>query len=400
MTLRISTAGLHAQGLQGLLTRQAQVARTQQELVTGTKLLRAADNPSAMAESQRLDHALSTLDQHGRNAGLLEHRLRSQEQAFGDVGNQLTRARELAVQANSPVMSAADRRSIAAELRSIRSEIISIGNRDDGNGRRLFAGARDGVIPFADGGASGVGYAGDDGRNQVEIAPDLSIGDTDAGSDVFMRVRTGDGIVRGIAAAANTGSGVLQASAVTDHAAWGGKSLTVEFTAPGAYRVVDAGGAVLASGAYTPNTTISAGGVQVTLTGAPATGDTFKVERAPTQDVFATLQKLADALDAPATTSAEQARRSNALGAALSDIGTAQDHMLTLRAGTGTRLASLDSAADSRSAGEVSLAQTLSGLRDVDFAEAASKLALQLTALEAAQKTMVRVQSLSLFDKL
>ncbi|HEY5614229.1 MAG TPA: flagellar hook-associated protein FlgL [Lysobacter sp.] len=399
MTLRISTAGLHAQGLQGLLMRQAQVARSQQELVTGTKLFRAADNPSAMAESQRLDHALSTLDQHGRNAGLLEHRLRSQEQALADVGNQLNRARELTVQANSPVLSVTDRKSIADELRSIRSEVLSIGNREDGNGRRLFAGARDGVIPFADNGG-GVSYAGDDGRNRIEVAPDLSLDDTEAGSDVFLRVRTGDGIARGVAGAGNAGSGVLQSSSVTDHAAWAGQSLSVVFTAADTYDVVDTGGTVLASGAYSANTTISAGGVQVTLTGAPSVGDTFTVERAPTRDVFATLQNLADALDAPATTPAEQARRGNALGTALSDIGTAQDHMLTLRSSTGTRLASLDSAADARSAGEVTLSETLAELRDVDYAEAISKLTLQITAMEAAQKTMLRMQSLSLFDKL
>lgn len=399
MTLRISTAGLHAQGLQSLLLRQQQLARTQRELVTGNKLERAADDPSGMAEAQRLDHALSTLEQHGKNAGLLEHRLRSQEQALSDVGDQLNRARELALQANGGVLAASDRKAIAMELRAIRSEVLSIANRDDGAGRRLFAGARDGVMPFADNGAS-ISYAGDDSRNQVDVAPDLAIADTDAGSDVFLRVRTGDGLVSGTAAAGNTGSGVLQASAVTDYATWNGQALRVEFTAPDAYRVLDAVGTVLASGAYVPNTSISAGGVQVTLTGAPATGDTYTVERAATRDVFATLQNLADALDAPATTAGEKARRDNAVGAAIGDLGTAQNHMLSLRAGTGTRLASLDNAAETRSAGDVSLAETLSQLRDVDYAEAASKLTLQLTALEAAQKTMLRVQTLSLFDQL
>lgn len=399
MTLRISTAGLYTQGLQGLLMRQQQVARTQQQLITGNKLEVAADDPTGMAQAQRLDHALATLEQQGKDAGLLEHRLRSQEQALSDVGSHLTRARELAIQANSPVLSDADRKSIADELRSIRSEILSIGNREDGAGRRLFAGSRDGVIPFADNGGS-VSYAGDDGRNLVEVAPDLTVGDTDAGSDVFMRVRTGDGIVRGIAGGANTGTGVLQASAITDHTAWGGRSLRVEFTAPDAYRVVDAAGTVLATGAYTANSTISAGGVQVTLTGAPAAGDTFTVERAPVRDVFATLENLADVLDTPATSPVERARRGNALGAAISDIETAQDHMLSVRAGTGTRLASIDSAADIRGAGDLTLSETLSQLRDVDYAEAASQLAVQLTALEAAQKTMLRVQSLSLFDKM
>jgi len=42
----------------------------------------------------------------------------------------------------------------------------------------------------------------------------------------------------------------------------------------------------------------------------------------------------------------------------------------------------------------------LSHLRDVDYAEAASRLTLQLTALEAAQKTMLRIQGHSLFDKM
>jgi flagellar hook-associated protein 3 FlgL len=399
MTLRISTAGLHMQSLQGLLQRQQQVARTQQQLVTGSKLERAADDPSGMAESQRLDHAISSLEQHGKNAGLLEHRLRSQEQALSDVGDQLMRARELSVQANSAVLSPANRQSIAAELRSIRADLLTIANRDDGAGRRLFAGTRDGVIPFTDNGGS-VGYAGDDGQNRVEVAPDVAIADTDAGSDVFLRVRTGDGVARGVAAAGNTGSGVLHSSAVTNNAAWGGQSLRVEFTAANAYRVLDAGGAVLATGAYVPNTSISAGGVQVTLTGTPAIGDTFTVERAPTRDVFATLQNLADALDAPVTTPTEQAKRDNAVGAAISDLGTAQDHMVSVRASTGTRLASLDNAADARSAGGLSLSETLSQLRDTDFAEAASKLAMQLTALEAAQKTMLRMQSLSLFDKM
>ncbi|MFD0739002.1 flagellar hook-associated protein FlgL [Lysobacter koreensis] len=399
MTLRISTAGLHAQGLNALLQRQQQVARTQQELVSGNKLQRAADDPGGMAQSQRLDHALATLDQHGKNAGLLEHRLRSQESALTDVGSHLTRARELAVQANSAALSATDRQSIAAELRSIRAEVLSIANRDDGAGRRLFAGTRDGVAPFADTGGT-VSYAGDDGQNRIEVAPDHSLADTDPGSEVFLRVRTGDGVVRGSAAGGNTGSGVLQASAVTDHAAWNGQALRVEFTASNAYRVVDAGGAVLASGAYAANTSISAAGVQLTLTGAPATGDAFVVERAPTRDVFATLQNLADALDAPVGSPSERARRDNAVGAAISDLGSAQNHMLALRGGTGTRLAALDSAGDARSAGEVSLAQTLSQLRDVDYAEAASRLALQLTAMEAAQKTMLRVQTLSLFDQL
>ena len=397
--LRISTAGLYAQGLNGLLQQQKAVARTQQELISQSKLHRAADDPSGMAQAQRLDHAVASLAQNGRNANTLEHRLRSQETALTDVGSQLTRARQLAIQANSGALSPADRKLIADELRAIRSEVLSIANRGDGTGRQLFAGTLDGAAPFVDNGGS-VSYAGNDGRNLVQVAPDLSLADTDAGSDVFMRVRSGDGIIRGRADAGNTGGGVLQATSVADHAVWAGRALRVEFTSADAWRVVDDSGAELATGAYVAGSTISAGGMQVTVSGAPAPGDSFAVQRAPAQDVFATLQTLADALDAPASTAADQARRQNAIGAAIGDLDTAQDHMLSLRTTTGTRLASIDNAVDTRDAHGISLAESLSALRDVDIAEAASRLALQMSALEAAQKTMLRVQTMSLFDRM
>ena len=157
---------------------------------------------------------------------------------------------------------------------------------------------------------------------------------------------------------------------------------------------------MLASGAYTDGATLEGAGIQLTLTGTPAAGDRFSVGPAPNRDIFATLDALADALEAPATTAAGRAARGNAVNAALGDLRTAQDHFLTARASTGTRLAALDDATDSRSAYGLGLETVLSNLRDVDPAEAASRLALQSTALEAAQRTLIKVQSMSIFDLL
>src|SRR5690606_40246099 len=101
--------------------------------------------------------------------------------------------------------------------------------------------------------------------------------------------------------------------------------------------------------------TISAGGMQLTLAGTRAVGDSFTVEPAPVRDVFATLQGLADALEAPVSSAAEIARRDNLVGAALGDIATAQDHMLALRSATGSRLAALDGATDTRASTDLTL---------------------------------------------
>lgn len=396
--MRISTAGIYHQGLASLMRRETDVARTQQQLATGSKLTRAADDPSGAAQAQRLDHTLGRLEQYGKTAGLLQGRLEAQESALSDANDYLNRARELTVQANSGGVSADDRKIIANEIRHLRASLIDVGNRDDGNGRALFAGQRDGVTPFADT-AGVVTYSGDDGRNRVDVGPDMAIADTEPGSELFMRTPTGDGVIRGSAAASNTGTGVLQSTSVTDSNAWGGRSLSLQFTAPGNWRVMD-GTTVVGSGTYTDGDTIAVAGVRTRLSGSPAAGDTFALQPAPRRDVFATLQSLADALDAPATTPAQKAALGNALGTALADIGSAQEHFLEARASTGSRLASLEQAADDRAESGVSLHATLSGLRDTDYAEASSRLSLQMTAIEAAQKTMVRVQSLSLFDKL
>jgi flagellar hook-associated protein 3 FlgL len=398
MTLRLSTLGMHQQSLTAMLARQSSVSRSQLELTTQKKLITAADDPSGMAQAQRLDHALATLDQQDKDAALLEHRLRSQEQALADVGTQLDRARELTVQAANDTLSTSDRQSIADELRQIREAILAIANRDDGAGQPLFAGSRDALSPFTLDANGNVSYVGDDGQNQVEVAPGLKVSDTDAGSNLFLRVRTGDGVNAATAGSGNTGSGVLGGSAVTDDSLWNGQSVIVTFTDADSYQILDSAGTVLASGGYAAASTISGAGIQMTISGAPAAGDSFILGKAPNRDIFGTLDTLADALEAPATTDAEKAARRNALNSALGDITTAQDHFLLSRSRTGSRLAALDDATDARSAYGVSLQATLSNLRDVDPAEAASRLSLQQVALEAAQKTMLAVQSKSLFD--
>lgn len=397
--MRISTAGMYAQGLQSMLQRQSEMVRTHEQMTTGRLYSHAGQDPAAASTAQGLDHALAALDSYKTSAGHLDRRLNLQEHALTSANDRIGRARDLIVQANTPTLSAEDRKTISIELRHLREEMISIANSNDGSGRALFAGTRDGVVPFADN-AGTVVYAGNDGQNSVVVAPGLGLADNDPGSALFMRVPTGDGIVRGSAGAANTGSGVLQSASVTNHGAWNGSGITVEFTAADSYRVLDGSGTEIATGTWQSGETISAGGVQMKLGGTPEAGDRFSVTRAPEADIFGTLKSLADALDAPGNTPADAARRTNALNAGLGDLTIAQEHLIGARASTGNRLSALTAAAESRLATGLSLETTLSGLRDVNYAEAASQFTMQLTALEAAQQVTLRIQGLSLFNKL
>lgn len=83
-----------------------------------------------------------------------------------------------------------------------------------------------------------------------------------------------------VATAGSANSGTAAAGAVTVSDATNAALLnnaTVTFTTPSAYQVTDASGNVLDSGAYTSGQPITANGWSLTLTGAPASGDSFSV---------------------------------------------------------------------------------------------------------------------------
>lgn len=402
MNLRLSTNLLHQQGMTQLINQQSRLAAVQKQLTSGSRISQGKDDPAAMAASQRLDHAISTLNQFARNSDRLQSRLEIQDTALSDANGVMTRALELAIQANNTSMSDADRQAISFEIRTLRESMVAIANRDDGNGRALFAGSQDGVRPF-NANQGTVSYSGNDGQIAMDIGLDLAVKDTNPGSVVFMRVRNGDGVVTQSAGTANTGSGVLGNVNVVNSATWGGTPLTVRFTAADAYEVVDGGGNALTppvTGTWAQGQTITARGVDFSVTGRPAAGDTFSIAPSSNQDIFATLQKLADATSIVSTTPAGQAQLANELRGSIASIRTAQEHLLTLRADTGARLSAIEMAAEARASDTVSLAQNLSELKDTDFTEAVSKLTLQLQAMDAAQATIVKLQGMSLFDRL
>lgn len=82
----------------------------------------------------------------------------------------------------------------------------------------------------------------------------------------------------------------------------------------------------------------------------------------------------------------------------IDDMSLAMEHMSSFRAQTGARQNAIDGHRvlndDIVFQGE----KTLSQIQDLDYAEAASRLNLQLTGLQAAQQSFARIQNLSLFN--
>lgn len=394
---RISTGMRYQQSLTSMQTRQASLSKLQQQLGSALKLNTGKDDPVGAGTAVGLDRAVAELERFGKNGEVVRHRLNMQENVMAQAGDLLGRIHVLTVQGSNGALSDADRKTIAAEVRSLRDGLLDLGNTADGMGRYLFGGAQDRDPPFARSGG-GVVYGGDQTQRQVEIAPQMYASDTLPGSEVFLRVRTGDGRLDAAPAAGNDGTGRIGGFTLSDASAWDGGRYRVEFGAGGDYTVLGPRGDAVASGTHIPGEAIGFAGLQLTVSGTPAAGDAFQIGPSETRDIFATLDGLIQTLTLAPTTDAERTAQQNALSRAIRDIDTAQNHFIDTRASGGAELASLDQADELRGALDVTLQTTLSGIRDLDYVDAISRFNLEKVALEAAQLSFTQMQRLSLFD--
>lgn len=398
--MRVSTLSMHQSATNSMLARQTALARTQNQLSTGLKLQSAADDPAAAVHVIELERALAAAKQHETNATHVKNRLQLEEVTIADATGVLQRVRELALRANSPVLDNSDRAMLTAEIRARLNELVAIANRQDVGGDYLFAGFAGNTQPFARAASGSLSYFGDSGERQQLIGPGQKVADGHSGDRVFMKVPEANGTFVTRHASANTGTGIVAVGTVTDRAAWVRDNYTVSFTSPGNYEVRDSASNLVTSGSYTSDSAIQFRGISFTITGAPATGDQFTVRPASNESIFATVDKLVALTATPVANDADKAKLGADLGAVLQQLTQGIDHVLGVRAEIGSRLSAIDVADEARSSFDVENQTLLSQLRDVDYAEAITRMNREMLALQAAQQSYTRLSQLSLFNYL
>lgn len=396
--MRISTNLQFTQSLNALLARQAESFKTQLQLSSGQKINQAADDPVGAGVAVQLDRARAELERFSANSNIVANRLNLAEVALTSFGDRLLRVRELAVQGFNGTQNAESRSAIADELEQQLEAMFALANSDDGSGRYLFAGSQGSAVPFTLGPGGAVLYGGDQVQRSIDVSPSLAIADVAPGTEIFLRVPTGNGTFAARPDATNAGTLVIGSSGLSGSTPWIPDNYTISFDGAGNYSVQDGTAAVIAAGTYTPGEAIEFAGAQLRFFGTPAAGDSFTIEPSPRQDVFATVQGVIDALRQPSATPEQRAAQQNAFFASLEDLALAQDQIIDARSKVGAGLNTLDRTTEERSAQVLSLSSTLSDIRDVNYAEAASRLSQQLLMLEAAQASFVKVQGNSLFN--
>jgi flagellar hook-associated protein 3 FlgL len=399
--MRLSTAAIHRTSIDSILDQQTRLARTQQQVTSGKRFQTSSEDPIAATRAAMLDRTVADNKQFARNSSIIESRLNYAEQSLADVTHLMQSARDLALQGANAPMGQSERRMLATELRQLRGELVDIANRDDGNGEFLFAGTSTGTQPFAST-ATGVNYLGDQTTRFVRVSGSQAIADGHPGNEVFMNIAHANGTFQTAVNAANTGSGTIDVGTLVDPTAWVADNYTLRFTSPTDWVVEDdtlpTPVAVANGTGFVAGQTIQFLGARVTINGTPAANDSFSIQPATATDMFSVLDDLIATLEGGVGLPSDRAVFQQQIGSAIADIDQGLARTLSVRAEVGSRLSAIDHATTARESEAIDLQSLLSELRDVDYAEAISKLNQEYAGLQAAQAAYTKISQLSLFD--
>lgn len=402
--MRVSTSQLYQTATTSMLERQAALNRTQQQLATGSRLLSPADDPLATAQAQGYRQARDLTAQYVANVAAARARLAQGEGALGEAGGVLQDIRERLVQAGDGSLSDADRRALATDLQSRYDELLSIANRQDGQGRYLFAGFREDAAPFVLSGGT-VSYVGDHGTRALEVSPSRTLDVGASGAAIFGNLANGNGTFVTAPDAANAGNASVSVGQVVDRLALTGHDYSIDFTIVGAtttYAVTDLtlGVVVTTGNPFRSGAGMVVDGQQVAVTGSPANGDRFRLAPATAQDMFTPIANAIAALQAPQATPAVQGAYTSARERAIAEIDQGLERVLAARSRFGAGLRELDALEDAHAGAAVQDDAEISRLTALDYAQAVSDFSREQLALEAAQKAFQGATQLSLFKLL
>ncbi len=138
-TINTNVMSLNAQ--RNLNANNTSLATTIQRLSSGLRINSAKDDAAGLAISQRMTTQINGLTVAVRNANDGISLAQTAEGAMEEIGNNLQRIRELAVQAANATNSSTDRAALQSEVTQLASEIDRIAKQADFNGTKLLDGS-------------------------------------------------------------------------------------------------------------------------------------------------------------------------------------------------------------------------------------------------------------------
>jgi len=142
----INTNIMSLNAQRNLNTSSASLASSVQRLSSGLRINSAKDDAAGLAISERFTTQIRGLEVAARNANDGISLAQTAEGALAEIGNNLQRIRELAVQSRNATNSGSDRVALDAEVQQLKAEIQRVANHTEFNGTNLLDGKFQGAV--------------------------------------------------------------------------------------------------------------------------------------------------------------------------------------------------------------------------------------------------------------
>lgn len=169
MGMRISTnvAAINAQ--RTMNTSQRQIGKSMEQLASGSRINKAADDAAGLAISENLKSQIRSLSQASRNSNDGISMVQTAEGGLNEISNILTRMRELGVQSSSDTVGDVERGFLDKEVQQLKAEAQRITQTTKFGTTKLLDGSGD-MFDFQ------VGIGNDEDADRISF----NAGETDA----------------------------------------------------------------------------------------------------------------------------------------------------------------------------------------------------------------------------
>lgn len=149
MALRVAQQMIYTSSVNYMNTTLTQLMESNLQASSQKKINRPSDDPVGMTRVLGYRDNIAAIDQYETNISMAEGWLNLADATMVQVNTVITRVKELAEQAATGTLSAANRSQIASEARQLFKQLIAMGNTEF-DGKAIFAGHKTDTQPFTE----------------------------------------------------------------------------------------------------------------------------------------------------------------------------------------------------------------------------------------------------------
>jgi len=140
MSFTIQTNALANTAMRNLNNTEERMSNVVSKLATGSRIVRAADDPAGLAISDQMNATIRSVYQAQRNSQDAVSLVQVFEGGTTEISNMLIRVRELSIQASSDTVGERERSMLNLEVQELKSEITRVAKTTTYMDRQLLAG--------------------------------------------------------------------------------------------------------------------------------------------------------------------------------------------------------------------------------------------------------------------